>query len=120
MSVGRDVDNILARMRTIAQGPSSALDPNRVQSSSSDSQAPRDYGDTLAGEWAELFARMVLAAETSVDRHKRVGAHRARNLDRETRNARITSDIYNDQPHSLIAYIEGCSESHVWKLRGRR
>lgn len=116
MSIGRRVNQLLAEMQTIAEGPASSFN-GKVSSSKQQAQRPRSQGTPLQEEWEGRFERLLELAELDLVKYKRSEGHRVETLDREDKNKRIVSPLYRDRPSSFVAHAEDCDESHVRKLR---
>lgn len=118
MTVGRDIDNLLAEMSVLAHAPAArSLDAPYITGGKASSGAPRDHGENLHDEWAEKFTRLAEAARIELRRAQGDRAFRARgSQSKEERDKRILQFHEGDDAR-FVAYVENLSEDHIRKVR---
>ena len=118
MSVGNDIDNILAEMSVLASAPASRpLDAPFIKGGKASGSAPRDFGESLHEEWTEVFVRMAEAAKIALLRAQGHRAFRTRGRpSKEDRDKRIL-EFHEGQEARFVAYVEDVPEQSVRKLR---
>lgn len=134
MSLGRRVNEVLARLALCPQGSAIDYGADLVTQGKgghgkhgATSQAPPRV-HSLAVEWAEFFRRATDLAELDLamergeqERPEPVRQGRVGSRVAATRKARILrSPLYQGRPDSFVAYVEGCSTDLVRKTRGER
>ena len=118
MTVGRDIDNLLAEMSVLACAPAARpLDAPFIKGGKASGGSPRDFGDNLEDEWREKFERLAEAARIELKRAQGDRAYRARgSQSKEERDKRILQFHEGDDAR-FVAYVENLSEDHIRKVR---
>jgi hypothetical protein len=118
MSLGRELDDILAKMRVLAHGPAARpLDAPFIKGGKSTGGAPRDFGETLHEEWEPIARKMVEAARIALLRGQGDRTYRTRGQpSKEERDKRILN-FYEGSDARYVAYVEDIPEQSVRKLR---
>ena len=118
MSVGNDIDNILAEMSVLASAPASRpLDAPFIKGGKASGSAPRDFGEDLHTEWVQTFERLAEAARLELKRAQGDRTFRARgSQSKEERDRRILQ-FHEGDDAKFVAYVENLSEDHIRKVR---
>jgi hypothetical protein len=114
MSVGRDIDTILAQMRMLAHGPAARpMDAPFIKGGKAEGNAPRGYGDDLFSEWFQIVERVKEAANLALNRAKQ---REIAPKSKEDRDRRILQ-FHEGDDALFVAYVMGLSEDHIRKVR---
>jgi hypothetical protein len=117
MSLGRELDDILAKMRVLAHGPAARpLDAPFIKGGKSTGGAPRDFGDNLHDEWHGRVARLAEAALVDLKRAIGDRTYRTKPPQSKEERDRQILNFEGDSPRR-VAFILDLSEDHIRKVR---
>lgn len=119
MSLGRDLDELLARMALLPEPPAMDYAAPVVTTSKAGSSAPPNF-HPLAVEWSERVKRLLVAAERDLARAQArpTSADRRSDAKREA-DSRIVARVNEGRDPTYVAFLEGRTTEGVRKLRLR-